>query len=196
MIGDFVESSDFCKPDPTETDTVSRMKTRLWATLTASGGYARASAEQPPRPEALADFAASAAEARNFIVGRTTFEAFQSQPGRAGGAGFDGAEIVVVTSRPVAPAPVTAVASPRAALEHLARRGAELALVAGGARLHDAFLAEGLADELVIVVAPVLAPKDLQIALPERRYGEVTLRSVRELGGGVVRLHYDLRRTP
>ena len=61
---------------------MKRIKTILWATLTANGNYARATAERPPRPEALADFAAQATAAGNFIAGRRTFEAFQTDTGR------------------------------------------------------------------------------------------------------------------
>jgi hypothetical protein len=58
------------------------MKTIVWATLTANGNYAQASAAHPPKPEALGDFAAHAKRVGNFIVGRRTFEAFQSDPTR------------------------------------------------------------------------------------------------------------------
>ena len=80
------------------------MKTILWATLSANGNYARASAAYPPKPEATADFAAHALAHGNFIVGRRTFEAFQAQPARAGADGsaprtpFANTTIVVVST--------------------------------------------------------------------------------------------------
>jgi dihydrofolate reductase len=171
------------------------MKTTLWATLTANGSYAQATPDQPPRQEALADFAAHAAEAKNFVVGRRTFETFQAQPSRAGDRPFTDTDIVVVTARPLAVPGVTSVASPRAALDYLASRGRSVALLAGGAQLHDAFLADDLVDELVLTVAPVLAGKGLQIALPQHRYRELVLASARELGGGLVQLRYTVRRS-
>ena len=67
------------------------MKTILWATLTANGNYAQSSAENPPKPEALADFAAQAKTAGNFIVGRKTFEGFAAN----GGGPFGDLDIVV-----------------------------------------------------------------------------------------------------
>ena len=45
------------------------MKTTLWATLTANGNYQRNDSQHPPRPEALADFAASAAAWRAALAG-------------------------------------------------------------------------------------------------------------------------------
>jgi len=172
------------------------MKTRLWATLTANGSYAQASADQPPRPEALADCAAHAAEAGNFIVGRRTFEAFLAQPTRAGDTPVATTEIVVVTSRPVDVPGVTSVTTPRAALAHLAGRGHTLALLAGGEQLHNAFLADDLVDELVLVVAPFIASRGLQLAMPPARYCELELRSARTLGAGLVQLRYQRGQVP
>lgn len=168
------------------------MKTRLWATLTANGTYARATPDQPPRLEALADFGAHVAEAGNFIVGRRTFEAFQAQPARGGEQPFANTDIVVVTSRPFAAHGATCVTSPREALDHLARRGRTLALLAGGEVLHNAFLAEGLVDELVLVIAPVFSPRGLAIA-PPQGHRELALTSSRSLGAGLVQLAYAVR---
>lgn len=52
------------------------MKTILWATLTANGNYQPNDPKHPPRPEALADFAAHVRAAGCFVVGRRTFEGF------------------------------------------------------------------------------------------------------------------------
>ena len=101
----------------------------------------------------------------------------------------------MVTSRPLAVPGVTSVASPRAALDYLASRGRSVALLAGGAQLHDAFLADDLVDELVFTVAPVLVGKGMQIALPQGRYRELAPASARELGGGLVQLRYVVRRS-
>jgi dihydrofolate reductase len=170
------------------------MKTILWATLNASGSYARASADQPPRPEALADFGARAIAAGNFVVGRRTFDAFQAQPARGGDRPFATTDIVVVTSQPVGAPGATAVTSPRAALAHLATRGHTTAFLAGGEHLHNAFLAEDLVDELVLVFAPALADKALTLGLPAGRHRPLTLLAVRELGSSLVSLHYAVQR--
>lgn len=57
------------------------MKTILWATLTGNGNYAQSSPENPPKKEALGDFAAHAQAAGNFIVGRRTFEGMLASGG-------------------------------------------------------------------------------------------------------------------
>jgi dihydrofolate reductase len=170
------------------------MKTRLWATLTANGSYAQATPDQPPRPPALADFAAHVGETRNFVVGRHTFEAFQAQPSRGGDRTFADTDIVVVTSRPLSLPGITAVPSPRAALDHLAGRGHTVALLAGGEALHNAFLADDLVDELVLIVAPYLSPRVLQLALPAPRSRNLALTSTRTLGADLLQLRYTLTR--
>ena len=77
------------------------MKTILWATLSANGNYAKASAEHPPKPEALADFAAQARRAGNFIAGRNTFQNFQADASRRpsdDGQALAGVEPIVISN--------------------------------------------------------------------------------------------------
>jgi dihydrofolate reductase len=74
------------------------MKAILSATLSANGNYARATPDNPPRPEALRDFAAQATACGNFIVGRKTFEGFAANGPNPAFAGLD---IVVVSRRGV-----------------------------------------------------------------------------------------------
>lgn len=174
------------------------MKTILWATLTANGNYQRNDPRHPPRPEALADFAAHARAAGNFVVGRTTFEAFAAQARPADGAprtpdgGGLGNAIPIVVSR-AAPPGVVSARSPKEALALLRERRFATALVAGGATLHNAFLAEDLVDELVIDVASNLEDDGLKLLLPKGAFRALALLKQKALGGGVVQLRYDLR---
>jgi dihydrofolate reductase len=173
------------------------MKTILWATLSANGNYARASAAHPPKPEATADFAAHAAAHGNFIVGRRTFEAFQAQPARAGADGgaarnpFASTTIVVVSTTVAAPN-VPCAATPEAALAALQARGHTTALLAGGEMLHNAFLARDLVDELLLNVVPTLEDEGLKILLPRGHRRDVVLLGTKQLAAGIVQLHYAL----
>jgi dihydrofolate reductase len=174
------------------------MKTILWATLTANGNYQRNDPQHPPRPEALADFAAHVGATGNFIVGRKTFEGFSAQQAAADGSarapdggGMGGATIVVVSRNP--PPGVPAARSPKEALALLRERDFSTALIAGGEKLHNAFLAEDLVDELVFNVAPALEDDGLKLLLPRGRHRSLSLVETKPLGGGVVQLHYDLR---
>ena len=167
------------------------MKTILWAALSANGNYAKSSPEHPPKAEALDDFWAHAGRAGNFIVGRRTFEAFLAGGGGQPPAGID---IVVISSGNVDIPGVTHAATPQEALDFLAKQGHETAVLAGGATLHNAFLAQGLVDELVFNIAPVLEDRGLNVLLPDGHYEEVQLLDCKTIGGGIVHLRYAVSR--
>ncbi|GIO16209.1 hypothetical protein J19TS2_57640 [Cohnella xylanilytica] len=168
------------------------MKTIMWATLTANGNYAQSGPENPPKPEALGDFAAQAQAAGNFIVGRKTFEGMR---GNGGPGPFADLDIVVVSKSASAIPGVTVVGSPREALSYLERRGHQAALIGGGADIHNSFLSEGLVDEVIFNVAPVLEGKGLNLLIDQEsyRYRHVELLDCKPLGGGVVQLRYAVQ---
>ena len=173
------------------------MKTVLWATLTANGNYAQSSPEHPPKPETLGDFATQAKTAGNFIVGRRTFEGFQASGGGGGGGGpFASLDIVVVSRTMKAIPGEQIVGSPEEAVSYLQAKGHQVALVAGGTDLHNAFLGKGLVDELIFNIAPVLEGKGYNLLIDQDRYRykDVQLLDSRPLGGGVVQLRFAVGR--
>ncbi|MEV5027966.1 dihydrofolate reductase family protein [Paenibacillus sp. LPE1-1-1.1] len=175
------------------------MKTILWATLSANGNYAQSSPENPPKKEALDDFAEHAKAAGNFIVGRRTFEAMAASGGAgrdAGGGPFAELDIVVVSKNIDALLGATIARSPQEALNYLHHKGYQTAVVAAGADLHNAFLGQGLVDELIFNVAPVLEGKGLHLMIDTDNYTfkEIQLLDTKPLGGGVVQLHYAVNR--
>jgi len=170
------------------------MKTILWATLTANGNYARSTPSHPPKPQALADFAAQVGGCGNFVVGRHTFQQFQAQPQRSArnaAPTFASADVVVV-SRSLELAGATVVRTPQAALAYLQERGHTTVLLAGGEQLHNAFLEAGLVDELIVNIAPSLEDAGLRVVLPPGGYQELRLLGSQDLGGGVFQLRYAL----
>jgi dihydrofolate reductase len=165
------------------------MKTILWATLTANGNYAQSSAEHPPKPEAFNDFIAHAKAAGNFIVGRKTIEGMQANGGIGAFADLD----IVVLSSTVKEIPgVRVVGSPQEALTYLQAKGHTTALLGAGADLHNTFLGQGLVDEVIFNIAPVLEGKGLKLVLDtdHYQYKDVQLVDLKSLGGGVVQLRY------
>lgn len=167
------------------------MKTILWATLSANGNYAQSSPDNPPKQEALADFAAHVATTGNFIVGRRTFEGM-----RASGGGFADVDIVVISSNLTDIPGVKLVKSPQEALDYLEAKGHQTTLLAGGADLHNSFLEHGLVDELIFNVAPVLEGRGLHLVSDREQYRfqDVQLLDSKSLGNGVVQLHYAIAR--
>jgi dihydrofolate reductase len=165
------------------------MKTILWAAMTANGNYAQSSPEHPPKKEALDDFAAQAKAAGNFIVGRQTFEGMRAS---GGGGAFADIDIVVVSKSAKEIPGTTVVGSPQEALNYLQEKGYQTALLSGGADLHNAFLGEGLVDEAIFNVVPVLEGKGLNLLLDKGQYQhkDVQLLDFKSLGGGVIQLHY------
>lgn len=164
------------------------MKTILWAALTANGNYAQSSPEHPPKKEALDDFATHAKAAGNFIVGRKTFEGFRA----SGGGAFTNIDIVVVSKSAKEIPGVKLVGSPQEALNYLQEKGHKTALLSGGADLHNAFLEQGLVDEIIFNVVPVLEGKGLNLLLDTAnyQYKDVRLLDFKPLGDGVVQLRY------
>ncbi len=166
------------------------MKVTLWATLSANGNYARSTPENPPRAEALTDFRQRALENGNFIVGRKTFEGFAARGPKPEFRHLD----IVVVSRSGSPIEgVLSATSPQAALQLLASRGHSKALISGGEALHNAFLADGLVDEVILNVAPVLESRGLSIHLPAGTHRPIKFTGCREIGGGLVQLRYALK---
>ncbi len=167
------------------------MKTILWATLTANGNYAQSSAEHPPKMEALNDFVTQARNAGNFIVGRRTFEGMQANGGNA----LANIDVVVISSSIQEIPGVTLARSPQEALNYLQEKGHTTALLAGGADLHNAFLGQGLIDEAIFNIAPVLEGKGLNLLLDKNRYQyqDVKLLDCHSLGRGVIQLHYAVK---
>jgi dihydrofolate reductase len=167
------------------------MKTILWAALTANGNYAQSSPGNPPKKEALDDFATQAKAVGNFIVGRRTFEGTQAEGGPSPFGDID----IVVLSKSVKEIPgVKVVESPQDALRYLQEKGYKTTLLSGGADLHHAFLQQGLVDEMLFNVVPVLEGKGLNILLDtvNYQYKNVELLDFKSLGGGVVQLHYKI----
>jgi dihydrofolate reductase len=167
------------------------MKTILWATLTANGNYAQSSPENPPKKEAFDDFVANVKAAGNFIVGRRTFEGMLGNGG-VGGGPFAEIDIVVVSMNAAEIPGVTVARSPQEALNYLQQKGHQTALIGAGADIHNSFLGQGLVDELIFNIAPVLEGKGLNLLLDKNnyQYKDVQLLDFKSLGGGVIQLHY------
>lgn len=169
------------------------MRTILWATLSANGNYAQSGPDNPPKKEALQDFATHAKAAGNFIVGRRTFEGMRGNGGPGPFADID----IVVVSKSVTEMPgAKVVRSPEEALNYLDGKGHQIALISGGADIHNSFLSQDLVDEVIFNVAPVMEGKGLNLLIDKDNYlyKHVELLNCQPLGGGIVQLRYAIQR--
>lgn len=166
---------------------IQGMKTILWAAITANGNYMHGDSDYSWKKEVFEDFDAFALGAGNCIVGRKTFEEY------VGGGGSMGDLEVVVVSRSIGDlAGATVVASPRDALRHLEKKGFGSALVGGGDSLLNSFLDEGLADDIVFNITPEMGGPGNHVSLSTARVKPLRLLESREIGAGILRLHYQL----
>ena|SRR5579862_4439865 len=161
------------------------MKTILWAAITANGNYMHGDSDYRWKKEVFEDFDACALDAGNCIIGRKTYEEY------AGSGGSLGALKVVVVSRSASNiAGVTCAGSPSEALSLLEANGYTSALVGGGDSLLNAFLAEGLADELILNITPELGGSGNRLSLPGAHIKLLKLVEMREIGEGIARMRY------
>lgn len=167
------------------------MKTILWAEIMANGFYPVNPTSFSTPDEVWAHFYGGIADAGNVILGRKTVEEMLAA---GNGFGAGDALVVAVSSQDIAFPGAVHARSPQAALERVAAAGYQTALVGGGAALLNAFLREELADELVLLVVPAVGGSDPRLTLGGNNHRLMRLLSSREIGSGIVKLHYAIER--
>ena len=116
----------------------------------------------------------------------------------SGGPGpFADIDIGVVSKSATAIPGVKVVRSPKEALDYLEEKGHRSALISGGTEIHNSFLGQGLVDEVIFNVAPVLEGRGLNLLIDKDNYcfKHVQLLDCKPLGSGVVQLRYAIDRT-
>ncbi|WJH35769.1 dihydrofolate reductase family protein [Paenibacillus sp. CC-CFT747] len=115
----------------------------------------------------------------------------------SGGPGpFADLDIVVVSRHASDIQGATVVGSPKEALSYLQQKGHQTVLISGGADIHNSFLEQGLVDEVIFNIAPVLEGTGLNLVIDRDNYRcqPVQLLDCKPLGGGVVQLRYAMER--
>lgn len=142
------------------------MKIILWAEIMANGFYPHAPSPQFQTPaEIWTDFYEHVAGAGNVIFGRKTAEEVLAAGGDPHYVKVD----VMAVSRSVSNnlPEMLCAASPQQAVTMLEAKGHTVAFVGGGETILNAFLAEGLADELIFLIPPAIGGREFSVALPE-----------------------------
>lgn len=168
------------------------MKTVLWAEVMANGFYPVNPTSFETPAEVWTHFYADIADAGNVILGRRTVEEVLAA---GSGFGVGDALVVAVSSHDSAYPGTVCAKSPRAALDCVAAAGHRTALVGGGAAMLNAFLAENLADELILLIVPALGSTSTTLTLGRDQHRLMRLLSSKEIGSGIVRLHYAIDRS-
>jgi dihydrofolate reductase len=96
------------------------------------------------------------------------------------------------TLTPAQPNVIFTDKSPQEIVYLLESRGHTEAVIIGGTQTVSEFLKEELVDELILVVEPVLFDGGLPLVKEVGKDFELKLESVKQLGEGTVKLHYQL----
>lgn len=161
------------------------MKTILYYGLTANGNYGSSDTGQMPKQEELDDLFNLANQVGNIIMGRRTYEIFNSDNI------FSGLDTVVVSQQKIFEG-IEIQKSPLAACNYLKRKKYEKALVIGGVSLANSFLTEDLVDELYINIEPYIE-KGLRLDPLDGKFRNLHLLGHNEIGSsGIVQLHYKI----
>lgn len=167
------------------------MKTVLYMSLTANGYFAQSDATHPVPQEILGDFIQMVGKVGNLVNGRRTFEQLLKAGGRSAIPKID----LVVVSRSSFQSPgVTAVPSPREALQYLEQKGFDTALVGGGAELDSCCLSQDLIDEIYLNIEPTMTHKGITLTLEDRPDTKLQLIETTKLSPQTLQLHYSTQR--
>ena len=122
------------------------------------------------------------------IWGRVTHQLFEQSVRRH----FGELPIVVVTrDRMFATRPGSIRASsPQEAVALLMRPGSNRILLAGGSQLNAAFAQEGLIDEVILAIEPVVVAKGIPMVAPNAPDLRLSLLGVDDRRSPTLRLHY------
>lgn len=129
------------------------MRTTLYLSLAANGCFSSAAGQHALPDVIFADLRQLATRTGILVIGRKTHEQLLKT---IGDQAFVGVQLVVVARFRPEDDSVPSVASPREAIDFLAQRGFASALIAGGAQADRSSLAEGLIDELVLNIEPLI----------------------------------------
>lgn len=167
------------------------MRVLLVAAITVDGKIARDDHELTTwtSREDKRLFARVSREAGVLIMGRATYETLPAPlPGRLN---------VVMTSRPDMPVPAGVELtgdSPERVLGHLAERGYDTVVVAGGAQIYRAFLLAGMVDEIWLTVEPLAFGRGVSLLGDEPLDLRLELLEIQRLGDRAVMLRYRVER--
>lgn len=129
----------------------------------------------------------------NFVYGRKTYEAVLGWPQNYLKDLDNVVKVVISEDKSLDPQKsFVCIDSPKQVIDYLGERGCDQVLVAGGSSVYSTFLNEGLADEIITYVNPIVLGRGVPIFgedIPESR---LDLLSADTIDDGIVELHYKV----
>ena len=171
------------------------MKTSLFMATSVNGMIASSDGAENFLPdENWEEFCRLARRFGNFIIGRKTYEIVrQWHVGYSFDDLVDVNKVIVSRDSKLKVDDGYVVAdSPRQTLNCLAEKGHQQALLVGGATLNSAFLKEGLLDEILLNIEPVIVGEGINLFSADDFEIHLELDSVVRLTSGILQLKYVL----
>jgi len=168
------------------------MKVTLMMVKTADGFIAKTPNQSPMEWTSGADkalFVARTKEAGVIIMGLSTYKTIgKPLPGRLN---------MIMTFKPEEETNIQGALEftnkpPREILAELESRGFNEVILGGGTMINSLFLKEGLVDELLITIEPILFGGGLTLFKDLNLNIKLELLEMKDLGGGVVNLRYKI----
>ncbi len=174
------------KPTSQEVET----KVILYMAMTLNGYIAKENDDTPWSEESWTAYSDFVKNTKNIIIGGYTYDLLRDSPDFREKIGNP---LVVAVSHSVKekiqPDDVIA-GSPRAALEAVRAAGFNEALVEGGGSINASFLKEGLIDEILVDIDPVVWGKGKKIFNDIDVDVNLELIEAKPFSGKLARLHY------
>lgn len=171
------------------------MKVILDMVTSLNGFIARANGDEDWLPhEGWDEFVAEAQQHRNIVMGRETYEQVTEKYKDSNFDAVPVANKVIVTSNVSfrAPSDYEVVHSPEEAVDYLQEKGVKTLFLIGGGVLNTAFAKRNMVDQVQFTIVPYLLGNGRPfLAADDFEFG-LTLREVKQLSLGRVRLIYKV----
>ena len=173
---------------------MATVKVLLYIAISINGIIARENNEEDfISHENWKEFVRLAKEFGCMVWGSKTLEVVLSWPKEYKGE-LKGVRKIVISSKQGLDVPIgyTLVNSPKEALSLLEKEGFKAVLLAGGSNLNASFAKEGLIDEIIISIEPVIVGKGIPIFATENFDLKTLLINTKKLNDQLIQLHYKV----
>ncbi|MDP2630172.1 MAG: dihydrofolate reductase family protein [Candidatus Uhrbacteria bacterium] len=168
------------------------MKTTLYMAMTVNGFIAKEDDETPWSEEEWRSFAGFVEQSRNLIIGRKTYELMrEANQFEKIGNPF---AVVLSGSEEEVKEGFVFVKSPSDALKALEEKGFDCALIGGGALTNTVFIKQGLIDEIILDIEPMIFGKGITLFAGEDFETRLEFIEMKKLSGNTIQLRYRVKR--